>query len=231
MLLGIAAYNYRNFDLIARQYSQCFITPKQETYSNRILQFRRNQTITMRKNRVCPVERARSLDLRIRRWFQNPQKILYPYINDGMTVLDLGCGPGFFSLDLARMVGKNGRVIASDLQDGMLQELQGKIEATEYAERIVLHKCEEDRIGIADRVDLVLAFYVIHEIPDKTRLFREIASILNPNGIVFISEPPFHVSGKAFRLTIQAALEAGLAEVPGERPRAMLSKTAVLRKA
>ncbi|MCP4372916.1 MAG: SAM-dependent methyltransferase, partial [Deltaproteobacteria bacterium] len=58
-----------------------------------------------RNNRICPVERAGSLDSRIRRWLQNPQKILKPYIKEGMTVLDVGCGPGFFSIDMAQMVG------------------------------------------------------------------------------------------------------------------------------
>lgn len=83
------------------------------------------------KTRVCPVEMAGSLDNRIRRWVQDPQKILAPYIAEGMTVLDLGCGPGFFSIDMAQMVGKSGRVIAADLQEGMLQKLRDKIQGTE----------------------------------------------------------------------------------------------------
>ena len=71
-----------------------------------------------RNKRVCSVEISGSLDNRIRKWLQNPQKILRPYIEEGMTVLDVGCGPGFFSIDIAQMVGKSGRVIASDLQEG-----------------------------------------------------------------------------------------------------------------
>lgn len=61
-----------------------------------------------RSSRVCPVERAGHLDNRIRRWLQNPQKILRPYIEEGMTVIDVGCGPGFFSIEMAQMVGKSG---------------------------------------------------------------------------------------------------------------------------
>jgi hypothetical protein len=45
-----------------------------------------------KNNRVCPVERAGSLDLSIRRWFQSPRKILAPYVKEGMTVLDFGGG-------------------------------------------------------------------------------------------------------------------------------------------
>ena len=81
-----------------------------------------------RNNRVCPVERAGSLDNRVRKWLQNPKKILEPYITEGMIVLDVGCGPGFFSIDMAQMVGNSGRVIASDLQEGMLQKVRNKIE-------------------------------------------------------------------------------------------------------
>ena len=50
------------------------------------------------RNRVCPVELAGSLDGRVRGWLQNPGKILAPYVREGMTVLDVGCGPGFFSI-------------------------------------------------------------------------------------------------------------------------------------
>ena len=84
-----------------------------------------------RKNRICPIERASSLDTKVRRCFQNPWKILSPYISEGMTVLDFGCGPGYFTIDMAQMVGKTGRVIAADLQEGMLQKLKDKIHGTE----------------------------------------------------------------------------------------------------
>ena len=48
------------------------------------------------KNRICPVENAGGLDNGIRRWLQNPRKILGPYINEGMTALDFGCGARIF---------------------------------------------------------------------------------------------------------------------------------------
>ena len=78
--------------------------------------------MTNEKNRVCPVTLAGGLDNTIRKWLQNPRKILGPYIKEGMIVLDVGCGPGFFSIELAQMVGNSGRVVAADLQEGMLSE-------------------------------------------------------------------------------------------------------------
>lgn len=179
--------------------------------------------------RVCPVEMAGSLDNALRRWLQNPQKILKPFIKEGMTVLDLGCGPGFFSIDMARMVGRSGRVIASDLQEGMLRKVKAKIERTELEERIALHKCEAHRIGLFEKVDFILLFYMVHEISDKEEFFREIRSILKPNGRVLMVEPPFHVSKSAFRRTVQIAETIGLAGIDG--PKVLFSKTAILRKA
>ena len=78
-------------------------------------------------NRVCPVEIAGGLDNFVRRLLQNPQKLLRPHIREGMTVLDLGCGPGFFSIEIAKLLNNSGKVIAADLQEGMLDKLRKKI--------------------------------------------------------------------------------------------------------
>ncbi|UCG84738.1 MAG: methyltransferase domain-containing protein [Gemmatimonadota bacterium] len=179
--------------------------------------------------RVCPVERAGSLDNRIRRWLQDPHRILGPYVEEGMTVLDVGCGPGFFAIALAQMVGESGRVIAADLQQGMLQKLEDKIAGTELEQRITLHKCEENRIGVSQTVDFVLAFYVVHEIPNQAGLFQELGSILKPTGRLLVVEPPFHVSKAAFAETIGRARRAGFA--PVARPRVLFNKTVLLKKA
>ena len=180
------------------------------------------------RSRVCPVTIAGILDNRIRRWLQDPLKILGPYIKEGMAVLDVGCGPGFFSIELVKMVGKSGRVIASDLQQGMLQRLRKKIQGTELEERFILHKCEKNKIGYYENVDFVLAFYVLHEIPNQEDFFNEIKSILKPNGQVFIVEPPFHVSKNAFEETIKKAGDAGF--IPIERPKIFLNKAVILKK-
>jgi len=182
-----------------------------------------------RKNRVCPVERAGSLDTRIRKWMQNPRKLLGNYLKEGMTVLDVGCGPGFFSVDMTGMVGKTGRVIAVDLQEGMLRKVRDKIQGTELEERLTLHLCEEDRIGVSEPVDFVLMFYVVHEVPDQENLFREIGSILKQEGQIFIVEPPFHVSKKGFEHMIRIATNTGLTVV--KRPKIFLNRAVVLGRA
>ena len=177
--------------------------------------------------RICPVEIAGSLDSKVRRWVQNPNKILKRYIKEGMTILELGCGPGFFTIDIAQMVGNSGQVIAADLQEGMLEKLRNKIKGTKLEDRIILHKCDEDKIGISEDVDFVLLFYMVHEVIDKESLFHEIKSILKPDGQVLIVEPPIHVSKKEFENTIKIANNVGLSIV--EKPKILFSKTGILK--
>ena len=152
-----------------------------------------------------------------------------PYLKEGMTVLEVGCGPGFFTLDMAHMVGKTGKVFACDLQEGMLHRVRDKVQGTGLEGRIILHRCEHDRIGVSEPVDFVLAFYMVHEVPDQRFLFHEIHSILKPGGQTLVVEPPFHVSRRAFEQTIEWARAAGL--TPVQRPRVLLSKAVLLQKA
>lgn len=169
------------------------------------------------RNRICPVENAKHLDNRIRRWFQNPRKIFGPYLKAGMTVLDIGCGPGFFSIDMAEMVGPSGKVIATDLQTGMLDQLRDKVRGTAIEKTIRLHQSGKSVIGVSEAVDFALAFYMVHEVPDQQRFFSEIRSILTEKGFLLVAEPNFHVSKKGFKRTIEIAASAGFsaAETPG----------------
>jgi len=180
----------------------------------------------MKNQRVCPVENAGGLDNSLRRFLQNPRKLLEPYISKGMTVLDLGCGPGFFSIEIARLLSDSGKVIAADLQDGMLEKVRNKIEGTALQQRVLIHKCQANSICVLENVDFVLAFYMIHEVPDQDRLFSELKAILKPNGRIYIIEPKFHVSKKAFEEMLKKVKNIGF-EVT-DSPKVFFSRTALL---
>jgi ubiquinone/menaquinone biosynthesis C-methylase UbiE len=181
------------------------------------------------KNRVCPVELSGSLDNWVRRLLHNPRKILSPYCKPGMTAMDVGCGPGFFTVEMARMVGASGHVIAFDLQDGMLDKAHAKIKGTQFEPIITLNKCKEDRIGVSEPVDFALAFYMVHEVPDRKDFFAEICSVLKPDGKFLVVEPPFHVSKSGFKETVDVAVTAGLVAV--ESPKVFFGRTMVFKKA
>ena len=67
----------------------------------------------------------------MRRLVHKPGRILEARISKGMTVLDLGCEPGFFTIEMAKLVGGTGKVIAADLQQGMLVKVAAKIRGTD----------------------------------------------------------------------------------------------------
>ena len=179
-----------------------------------------------KKNRVCPVERAGVLDFAIRKWIDNPGKILQPYVREGMTALDLGCGPGFFTMEMARLVGETGRVVAADLQVGMLQKVKEKIKKTAFAYTIELHQCLPDRIGLSRKFDFILIFYMLHEVPDQEKFLNEIRALLKPQGRILLAEPAFHVSRDEFQESIGTMIRVGFAVLA--EPKILFSRAVVL---
>lgn len=181
---------------------------------------------------LCPVWAGYLLVNPLRKLFQNPTKILAPHVRAGMTTLDIGPGMGFFSLPMAELAGPSGRVVCVDLQPGMLRALDKRATEAGLAGRIETRVCSTDSLKIDDlagRVDFILAFAVVHEIPDHPRLFRELAAALAPEGRILLSEPSGHVSPAAFAKTLEEAEKAGL--TPIERPRIKGGTTVVLARA
>jgi SAM-dependent methyltransferase len=136
-----------------------------------------------------------------------------------MHVLEPGPGMGFFTLELARRVGPTGRVVAIDLQPRMLAGLQRRARRAGLADRIETRLAARDSLGVADlagTIDLVLAFAVVHELPDAYRFFAEIRPTLSAGGRVYVAEPTGHVSKAELERTFAAAARAGFRAAPGK---------------
>lgn len=126
----------------------------------------------------------------------------------GMTVLDAGCGPGRLTIPLAKGVGEHGRVVAMDIQEGMLARTRQKALAE------ALSNIEFLQAGVGQgalgtrRFDRVVLVTVLGEIPDRARALTEIFDALKPGGILSITEtvfdPHFQPRGRVFRLAGQA---------------------------
>jgi ubiquinone/menaquinone biosynthesis C-methylase UbiE len=165
------------------------------------------------KHRLCPPWLGIFLASPIRKLMQNPLKILSPYVQPGMTAMDIGPGMGFFSLPMARLVGTAGRVVCVDLQPKMLEGLRRRARRAGIDKCIETVECRAGSLGLerfAGRIDFVLVFAVVHETPDAKLFFQEIATVLKPGGRLLLAEPKGHVSAKEFAVTVQHATSAGL---------------------
>ena len=176
---------------------------------------------------ICPWWLAYTFDNPFRRLFHNPEKMLGSYVAEGMTVLDVGCGMGFFSIGLAKLVGDKGRVIAADVQPEMLNTVKKRAEKAGYSERISIHRSELNKLGVESTVDFILAFWMVHEVPDTNIFFRQIRSCLKQKGRLLIAEPKFHVSSKRFQEILVSAQESGLNR--SGTPSIRFSRSAVLQ--
>ena len=167
---------------------------------------------------VCPWWVGYLLLFPLRRLRQDPRKWLGPFVREGMVVLEPGPGMGFFTLDLARMVGPSGRVVAVEVQEKMLDALRRRAAREGLLERIDLRLAKPDRLGIDDRagrVDLVGAVFMVHEMPDGDAFFAEAHRALRPGGRLLLAEPKFHVRKKDFEESVGAAERAGFAREEG----------------
>ena len=177
---------------------------------------------------ICPWRHAYLFDNCFRRFFHKPEKIFSSYLKEGMTAADIGCGMGFFSIAMAKMVGEGGRVISFDVQKEILKVLRKRAEKACIASRIHINNCRQDEIGINEEVDFVLTFWMVHEVPDKEKLFKQIISILKIKGILFLSEPKMHVSTEDFMETLNLAQRVGFQL--HDTPKISLGRAVVLKK-
>jgi ubiquinone/menaquinone biosynthesis C-methylase UbiE len=186
-----------------------------------------NSSEPIQSNHVCPWWLAFTFDNPLRRIFHNPDKIFSGLIQEGQTVLDMGCGMGYFSIGMANFVGSSGKVIAVDIQDHMLAICQKRIKDRKLDQRIQIQKSQPDRIGINEPIDFALAFWMLHEVTNKESFLIEIRNLLKLNGRFLIVEPRIHVSDKYFTATIKLAGTVDL--IPSDKINIALSRAVLLK--
>jgi len=113
-----------------------------------------------------------------------------------LTILEVGCGSGFFTPILSKAVGLNGKIIAIDIQREMIEKLSCKIEkkGLNNVETFVGDIAESNLI--LSSIDLIFAYYCYHEFEDKSGTIRKFKELLKEQGKIFICEPRFEVKIK-----------------------------------
>lgn len=161
---------------------------------------------------ICPVWVGYLMVSPLRKIHQNPVKILKPYIDPGMKVLDVGSAMGFFSIPMAAMVGAKGKVICVDVQERMLEKLIKRAKKAGVDDRIEIRLCSANSLNVddlRDELDFVLAFAVAHEVSDISAFFVDVYQTLKPEGKLLFSEPTGHVSEHEFQNSTDIAVGKG----------------------
>jgi tRNA A58 N-methylase Trm61 len=182
-------------------------------------------------HRVCPWWLGYLLASPLRRLMYDPAKILATHVRPGMTVLEPGPGMGFFTLELARLVGPSGRVLAVELQPKMLEGLKRRAAKANLLGRVDARLGAKDSMGLTDvsgTVDFALVFAVVHEMPDAGHFFSEVSVALKQGAYLLLSEPAGHVKAAQFNAELEAASQVGLKLM--DRPLIPRSHAALLQK-
>ena len=110
------------------------------------------------------------------------------HLNDEDVVLDYGCGTGTTSCDIAHLVKA---VQGIDISSGMIEIARKKAEAGGIENANFTHADIFDEAYKADSFDVILAFNVLHTVPDPERAVRRMHELLKPGGLIISVTPCF----------------------------------------
>jgi len=119
------------------------------------------------------------------RLFRDPYKVLDAAgLAAGQTVLEVGCGPGFFTLPAARIVGEQGRVYALDINPLAVEKVRQKV-AQEGVTNVETLLADAAQIDLPDQsFDLIYVFGLARPIGDAQGIVAELHRLLKPDGIL-----------------------------------------------
>ncbi|HLJ82134.1 MAG TPA: class I SAM-dependent methyltransferase [Ktedonobacterales bacterium] len=106
----------------------------------------------------------------------------------GQTMADIGCGPGFFTVPAATIVGPRGLVIAGDVQGEMLSAVRSRV-AEQGLENVRVVKTSDMEVPLPPGTcDLVLLAFILDEVPQRARFLHRAARLAKPSGRIAVLE-------------------------------------------
>lgn len=135
----------------------------------------------------CPSSLSWLVDLHIRRYYMR-HVLDRVGIQPGETVLELGPGPGAFTIDAAKRLGPGGNLIAVDIQPEMIEQVNRRVKQAGVS-NVETHVASAYELPLEDgSVDRVFMVTVLPEIPDPVRGLQEVKRVLKPDGLFSTTE-------------------------------------------
>lgn len=160
-----------------------------------------------------------------RKLIHNPARIVTPYLKFGMIALDVGCGSGYFTLPMARIVGSSGKVLAVDAEQKLLENLNRRAGKVGYLSRIKTFLSVAGELPVYEPADFILSFWMTQEISDLSRFFTGIKFHLKPGGRWLLVDPRAKSVKNDFESSINLAAKLGFILL--EQPKINLSFSAL----
>jgi ubiquinone/menaquinone biosynthesis C-methylase UbiE len=158
---------------------------------------------------VCPWWLMYLFDHSVRALFQPAAPVIASLVTEGQSCLDVGCGMGYFTVPLARLVGPAGHVTAVDIQPRMLDGAGRRLKREGLADRVSLRVPTDSDWVLAEHYDFILAFWMLHEVSDRRRLLETLRNVLKRGGQLLLVEPRLHVGERLWEESLRLAVTVG----------------------
>ena len=113
-------------------------------------------------------------------------------VEEGETIVDFGCGPGYVATHLARLAGPDGHVHAVDVNERFVARTRDLADETGRGDRITVHHSPDERIPLDDGIaDRVYAKNVLEYVPDLDGVLAELHRTLRVGGRMVASDSDF----------------------------------------
>lgn len=151
-----------------------------------------------------------AFDRTLRPVLYDAERIVRPFVAPGDRVADIGCGTGYFSPALSRLIGPAGELLLVDAQEEMLRRAVEKVHRDPTARaKVTGVMVSGGDLQLPREIDFALMSWMLHEVEEPEAYWRSLRHSIRPAGKVLVIEPLIHVSADRWESELVPATDFG----------------------